>query len=618
MQRIVVAVRRRGEALETDVEVPTDVSAAELAERLARSLGAPAGNARLELRAVSLGRALRPDETLDEAGLWDGTTLVLARSTDPVELGAGVGSALAIVNAPTRLAVLPIPEPPVLALPVVEPAPRPIVPFVALGVVLLALLGAGTFWLARARESAAPAAPISAPVVAAQPTAEAPFVPTTARPSEPPATSSAVGQAAADEDSAWRELLARLDRVWGVDWPASIALLQAFHGQYPTRTEATDKLYAALVEYGRDLRDAGAANAAADALDQAVRLQPRRIEARAELDAMAPAPTPAQPLSIPAPVPPPAPVVRQPAVTPVPLAAPPVAPPPAPVETPVETPPEPAPVACDVRAGESACPLAGGSRVQDTIGVPNDRHYYWFGVPVPGMELRVEASGPACPCTLLVFSDQVDDGNTPIASALATDASATVLDGSMPEPGPYLLELVPSQAGSDPDALYTLAFDLLNPPTETPVAVAEDASAPPSPPPAPVPVFVPPVVARAASEAHDRVSAVGLVPRLQTADRYSPGGAGTIGAQDPPAGTAVLPGSDVRLLVASGNVVVPAVVGLLEQDAWTALHDVSLEIVVRHLPRSSVEAGRAASVDPPAGAIVPAGTPVLLIISRGG
>ncbi|MBV9893846.1 MAG: hypothetical protein JO020_06740, partial [Chloroflexi bacterium] len=59
MQRVVVAVRRQAEAAETDFEVPTDVTATDLVEQLSRSLGAPAGAGALELRAVSLGRALR-------------------------------------------------------------------------------------------------------------------------------------------------------------------------------------------------------------------------------------------------------------------------------------------------------------------------------------------------------------------------------------------------------------------------------------------------------------------------------------------------------------------------------------------------------------------------------
>jgi serine/threonine-protein kinase len=133
----------------------------------------------------------------------------------------------------------------------------------------------------------------------------------------------------------------------------------------------------------------------------------------------------------------------------------------------------------------------------------------------------------------------------------------------------------------------------------------------------PVPVPVPPVVARSASDASEHVRAVGLVPQLQTAHRYSVGGPGTVAAQDPPAGATLPPGSSVLLLVASGDVTVPAVVGLLEQDAWTMLHEAGLDITTRHARRSNVDAGRAATVDPPAGAIVPAGTTVLLTVSQG-
>ncbi len=433
--------------------MPTDVGAEELLERLAATLDEPAGTGALELRALSLGRALRPGETLADAGLWDGATLVLARSTDPPEAGSRSGGALALASPPTKLAVVPIPEPPVLALPVTEEAPRSLVPFVVLGAVLLALLGAGILWIARGRDATAPVAAPSATVVTAQPTPAPTTPPASAPVAQPTAPSTVVAQAAPDEETAWRELLARLDLVWGVDWPASIGLLQAFHSQYPTRTAATDKLYAALVEYGRTLHDAGAATAAAEAFDQALRLQPQRMEARAELAALTP-PATAMPEPMPDAAAPPvsaAPIVGPPTAVPAAVA-------PAPPPGPADTPPAPVTPACDARSSDSACPLADGSSLQDAIDVPDGRHFYWFGVPVPGLQLRVEASGPACPCTLLLYSDQVDNGNTPIVSASAADAGPTVLDQFMSEPGPYLIELMPNQDGSSPDALYTLGL----------------------------------------------------------------------------------------------------------------------------------------------------------------
>jgi serine/threonine-protein kinase len=133
----------------------------------------------------------------------------------------------------------------------------------------------------------------------------------------------------------------------------------------------------------------------------------------------------------------------------------------------------------------------------------------------------------------------------------------------------------------------------------------------------PLPVPVPPVVARPINEALDRVRAVGLVPRAQTADRYSAGGPGTVAAQDPPAGALLPPGGAVTLLVASGNVLVPNVIGLSEQDAWNALHESGFEIDTRRGRRSNVDVGRAADVNPSPGNALPAGSTVILTISQG-
>lgn len=595
--------------------MPTNVGAAELAERLAQTLGAPAGAEPLELRAVSLGRALRPDETLADAGLWDGAAFVLARARDPVEASSLVGSALAVASAPSHLAVLLGPDPPVLALPPVAAAPRSMLPFVALGIGLLALIGAGV-WLGRGREAAPPTAePITA-ALTVQPTAEPPATVsqsatvTVAAPTSAPLPRP--GQVTSDEDTAWRELLAQLDVVWGADWPASISLLQTFHSQYPTRTSATEKLYAALVEYGRALHEAGATAAAADAFDQAVRLAPQRFEARDELAALAPTPTNvSERTSIPVPI-----VERQPTLAPPPTSV------PVPTLSPVDTPSDQP--ACDITNADSACPLADGSRVQGAISVPDGRHFYWFGVPTSGMQLRVEVSGQACPCTVLVLSDAFDNASTPLAAVYASDASPTVLDQVVLDPGPYLLEVVPAQnSTNEPDALYQLVFGLRMPPMPTPTPLVEAVPTPvpvvaAAPTPTSRPVAVPPVAARSAGEAVDRVRGVGLVPRRATVDRYSPAGPGTVAAQDPPAGAAVPPGTSVTLLIASGNVVVPPVVGVLEEDASTQLHDAGLDIDTRRAPRSSVAAGRVADVNPGAGSVVPVGSKVVLTVSLGG
>jgi hypothetical protein len=126
--------------------------------------------------------------------------------------------------------------------------------------------------------------------------------------------------------------------------------------------------------------------------EQAVRLAPQRLEARDELAALRPTSTEAAtPASTPAP-----PVVPQPTSVPLPTRGP--APTLAPLPPAIDTPRDPTPPACDVRNADIACPLADGSRVQDSLAQPDGRHFYWFGVPRPGMRLHVEAAGQACPC----------------------------------------------------------------------------------------------------------------------------------------------------------------------------------------------------------------------------
>ena len=606
--RVVVSVKLRGDGLGADFEVLTDTSAAELARQIAQNLGVPKGKGQLELRSLSLGRALRPDETFADAGLWDGATLILARAGDPPDQAMS----LALTEAHTQRALLAVPPPPALAIPPVESQPRSPLPFVVLGVTVVAIVALGAwFFVFRQRE---PVEIVAQPVTTQLPTQAAVSAPVptppaavqTAPPAQPQAQAQPQQQTP-DEEAAWRALLAQLDAVWAVDWPASISLLQAFHAQYPTRTSATDKLYSALVEYARALRDAGAPGPATDELEQAIRLAPQRFEARDELAALQPRPTEVIPQ-------PPVAAPPQPTTVPLPTRGP--APTLAPAPPPVEQAPDATQPTCDVRSPDIACPLADGARVQDTIAQPDGRHFYWFGVPTSGLQLHVEVGGQACPCTLLVFSDAVDNGNTAIAAAFPTNSAATVLDRQMPDLGPYLLEVVPDQNGAaEPDAAYALAFRLQMPATPTPVPVVEEPT--PAPTPTPVPLAVPPVIARPQNEAMDRVRAVGLLPRPQTADRYSAAGPGTIAAQDPPAGALLPPGAAVTLLVASGNVLVPNVIGMFEQDAWTALHESGFEIDTRRARRSNVDAGRAADVNPGPGNALPAGSTVILTISQG-
>jgi len=73
----------------------------------------------------------------------------------------------------------------------------------------------------------------------------------------------------------------------------------------------------------------------------------------------------------------------------------------------------------------------------------------------------------------------------------------------------------------------------------------------------------------------------------------------------------------VILLIASGDVIVPAVLGMPEEQALAQLRAAGFQVTTRHAPRSNVPAGQTASTEPPPGAGAPAGTVVLLTISQG-
>lgn len=79
MSGAIVTVTVQQVGLSLDLELPVDLEAAQLGLLLAQALltagAAQVGVTRLE--AHPPGRFLRPDETLAEAGVWDGSWLVL-------------------------------------------------------------------------------------------------------------------------------------------------------------------------------------------------------------------------------------------------------------------------------------------------------------------------------------------------------------------------------------------------------------------------------------------------------------------------------------------------------------------------------------------------------------
>ncbi len=80
MARVIVTVKRSTEARVRDLEVPADLETTQLAELIVNALqwqSDAAGQAvRYEIKAEPLGRVLRPNESLAEAGVWDGSWLV--------------------------------------------------------------------------------------------------------------------------------------------------------------------------------------------------------------------------------------------------------------------------------------------------------------------------------------------------------------------------------------------------------------------------------------------------------------------------------------------------------------------------------------------------------------
>jgi len=81
MLRVIVNVRRPGERFGRDLEVPAEVDAEQLAEMIARALGWEGPIAERPIRHIIIvepaGRVLQAQESLSDAGLWDGSYLLL-------------------------------------------------------------------------------------------------------------------------------------------------------------------------------------------------------------------------------------------------------------------------------------------------------------------------------------------------------------------------------------------------------------------------------------------------------------------------------------------------------------------------------------------------------------
>jgi serine/threonine-protein kinase len=94
---------------------------------------------------------------------------------------------------------------------------------------------------------------------------------------------------------------------------------------------------------------------------------------------------------------------------------------------------------------------------------------------------------------------------------------------------------------------------------------------------------------------------------------------GRVISQDPAAGTLVLIGSSVDLVVSLGqSALVPGVIGQSEANAVSAINDASLEVgTVTYDYSDTVAAGLVISQDPVGGTLVPIGSSVDLVVSLG-
>jgi serine/threonine-protein kinase len=135
-------------------------------------------------------------------------------------------------------------------------------------------------------------------------------------------------------------------------------------------------------------------------------------------------------------------------------------------------------------------------------------------------------------------------------------------------------------------------------------------------------VPVPNVVALPFDEASERLAADGFVVGEITQEERDDLAENTVISSDPPAGTPVLQGTSVNLVVAAppASVQVPGeVIGMSEVEARDVLSAPPYEFVVTTDVRSSstVAAGTVMEIRPGPGEFVPKGSDVLIIVSNG-
>ncbi|WP_421732734.1 protein kinase domain-containing protein [Cellulomonas sp.] len=143
----------------------------------------------------------------------------------------------------------------------------------------------------------------------------------------------------------------------------------------------------------------------------------------------------------------------------------------------------------------------------------------------------------------------------------------------------------------------------------TPAAPAQPTTAPP----VPVEVAVPTLVGLALGDARTALAAAGLtLGEVVQADADAPAPAETVLSSTPAGGEPARPGDPVALIVATGLVGVPEVTGRDLADARSALGAAGFVVAERAVPSSTT--GLVRGSDPDAGARVPAGSTVVVLV----
>lgn len=121
-----------------------------------------------------------------------------------------------------------------------------------------------------------------------------PMAPTAVLPPTP-----AVSPTPATVEARWQTAQAQLGAAWGMDWPGAIRVLDDFRATSPDHDESKQKLYGALVEYGKVLKEGGDIQKAIAQWERANSLLPGRGEAGQFLWVLTPSPSPAPATSTP-------------------------------------------------------------------------------------------------------------------------------------------------------------------------------------------------------------------------------------------------------------------------------------------------------------------------------